>query len=315
MSTAELRSVSGPDPDEARLEAGRAAASAPDEAALAGERPGEPALEAAAAPTSEGAGRLGDGAVSSGEGVASSGQRAAPAGGGNAPSGGSAVPPGDGAAPAGEAVASSGENAASSGGGAAPAGGGNAPSGEAAVPSGEAAASSEESAAPSTSRLRRALTLVCVLVLLLGGAGLLFQARQLTTTPATANRALTDASDTTRVIGDVSNTLGKVFSYAAQDTSATEQAAKELLGGRAATQYAALFGELRQRAADQKLSLTTHVVRAGVTRLTHDRAELLVFLDQRAQRDKSAATTAAAQLSVTAQLDNGHWQITDIRAR
>ncbi|WP_167152321.1 hypothetical protein [Streptomyces sp. MBT27] len=137
----------------------------------------------------------------------------------------------------------------------------------------------------------------------------------MTATPATANRALTDASDTTRVIGDVSNTLGKVFSYAAQDTSATEQAAKELLGGRAATQYAALFGELRQRAADQQLSLTTHVVRAGVTRLTHDRAELLVFLDQRAQRDKSAATTAAAQLSVTAQLDNGHWQITDIRAR
>ncbi|WP_449348059.1 hypothetical protein [Streptomyces xanthochromogenes] len=137
----------------------------------------------------------------------------------------------------------------------------------------------------------------------------------MTTTPATANRALTDASDTTRAIGDVSNTLGKVFSYAAQDTSATEQAAKELLGGRAATQYAALFGELRQRAADQKLSLTTHVVRAGVTRLTHDRAELLVFLDQRAQRNKGAATTAAAQLSVTAQLDNGHWQITDIRAR
>lgn len=306
MSTAELRSVSGPDPDEARLEAGRAAESAPDEAALAGERPGESAPDAAAAPTSEGAGRLGDGAVSSG--VASSGKRAASSGGGNAPSRESAMPPGDGAASADEAVASSGEDAASSGGGAAPAG-------KAAVPSGEAAASSEESAAPSTSRLRRALTLVCVLALLLGGAGLLFQARQLTTTPATANRALTDASDTTRVIGDVSNTLGKVFSYAAQDTSATEQAAKELLGGRAATQYAALFGELRQRAADQKLSLTTHVVRAGVTRLTHDRAELLVFLDQRAQRDKGAATTAAAQLSVTAQLDNGHWQITDIRAR
>ncbi|MFE9116426.1 hypothetical protein [Streptomyces sp. NPDC007172] len=159
------------------------------------------------------------------------------------------------------------------------------------------------------------LTLGCVLVLLLAGAGLLFQARQLTSTPATANRALTDASETTRVIGDVSNTLGKVFSYSGQDTSATEQAAKELLSGRAASQFAELYGQLRQRAAEQKLSLTTHVVRAGVTRLTHDRAELLVFLDQRAQRDSSAPTTAAAQLSVTAQLDSGHWQITDIRAR
>ncbi|MFF3979541.1 hypothetical protein [Streptomyces sp. NPDC001828] len=177
------------------------------------------------------------------------------------------------------------------------------------------AADAVEGAAPPANRLRRALTLGCVLVLLLAGAGLLFQARQLTHTPATANRALTDAPATTRVIGDVSNTLGKVFSYSGQDTSATEQAAKELLGGRAASQFASLYGELRQRAADQKLSLTTHVVRAGVTRLTRDRAELLVFLDQRAQRGTSAATTAAAQLSITAQLDDGHWQITDIRAR
>ncbi|MCT9090173.1 hypothetical protein N4G70_15040 [Streptomyces sp. ASQP_92] len=137
----------------------------------------------------------------------------------------------------------------------------------------------------------------------------------MTSAPALGNHALTDASATTRVIGDVSNTLGTVFSYASQDTSVTEAAAKELLGGRAAGQYAALFGELRQRAAEQKLSLTTHVVRAGVVRLTGDRAELLVFLDQRSQRDTRPATTAAAQLSVTAQLTGGHWQITDIRAR
>ncbi|MFE3185219.1 hypothetical protein ACFXKR_30715 [Streptomyces violascens] len=170
---------------------------------------------------------------------------------------------------------------------------------------------------PPTNRLRRALTLTltCVLTLLLVGAGLLFQARKLTDTTATRNHALTDTSATTQVIGDVSNTLGKVFSYVPQDTRATEDAAKELLGGRAAGQYAALFGELRQRVADQKLSLTTHVVRAGVTRLTHDTAELLVFLDQRAQRDGKPATTAAAQLSITAQLADGHWQITDIRAR
>ncbi|MFI6053121.1 hypothetical protein ACIBCO_23950 [Streptomyces violascens] len=168
---------------------------------------------------------------------------------------------------------------------------------------------------PPTHRLRRALTLTCVLALLLAGAGLLLQARQLTDTAATRNHALTDTPATTRVIGDVSNTLGKVFSYVPQDTRVTEDAAKELLGGRAAGQYAALFGELKQRVADQKLSLTTHVVRAGVTRLTHDTAELLVFLDQRAQRDGKPATTAAAQLSITAELTDGHWQITDIRAR
>ncbi|MFG2717786.1 hypothetical protein ACGFW5_05695 [Streptomyces sp. NPDC048416] len=168
-------------------------------------------------------------------------------------------------------------------------------------------------------RRRRLLIITCafvlVLALLLTGGGLLYQARQLSDAPAASNRALTDATATTQVIGDVSNTLGKVFSYVPQDTRATEDAARELLGGRAAGQYAALFGELRQRVAEQKLSLTTHVVRAGVIRLTRDQAELLVFLDQRAQRDTKPATSAAAQLAVTAQLTDGHWQITDLRAR
>ncbi|WP_328307693.1 hypothetical protein OG432_03820 [Streptomyces sp. NBC_00442] len=175
------------------------------------------------------------------------------------------------------------------------------------------------SGAPASARRpgRRTLALACVLALalLLLGSGLLIQARQLTHAPAAGNRALTDAGATTQVIGDVSNTLGKVFSYVPEDTRVTEDAAKDLLGGRAATQYAALFGELRQRVAEQKLTLTTHVVRGGVVRLTRDHAELLVFLDQRAQRDGKPATVAAAQLTVTAQLDDGHWRITDIQAR
>ncbi|MFB7645522.1 hypothetical protein ACFC0S_07400 [Streptomyces sp. NPDC056084] len=285
MSTAELKSATGPDPDGASPDAGPAG----------GEPPAEAGPEAGRAP--EGAPR---------------GEPAAPPAG---PPVETPAPRDEGAEPADEATAPRDEAAE-------PADEATAPRDEAAEPADEATAPRDESAEPSDGataapapRLRRVLSLGCVVVLLLAGAGLLFQARQLTTTPATANRALTDASETTQVIGDVSNTLGKVFSYAAQDTSATEQASKELLSGRAASQYAALFGQLRQRAAEQKLSLTTHVVRAGVTRLTHDRAELLVFLDQRAQRDSSAPTTAAAQLSVTAQLDAGHWQITDIRAR
>ncbi|MFD7535271.1 hypothetical protein [Streptomyces sp. NPDC059819] len=292
MSTAELKSATGPDPDGASPDAGPAGGAPPDEAGPeAGRAPegaprGEPAAPPAGPPV---------------EIPAPLDEAAEPADEATAPRDEGAEPADEATEPADEATV---------------------PRDEATVPRDEATAPRDESAEPADGataapapRLRRVLSLGCVVVLLLAGAGLLFQARQLTTTPATANRALTDASETTQVIGDVSNTLGKVFSYAAQDTSATEQASKELLSGRAASQYAALFGQLRQRAAEQKLSLTTHVVRAGVTRLTHDRAELLVFLDQRAQRDSSAPTTAAAQLSVTAQLDAGHWQITDIRAR
>ncbi|MFE9533607.1 hypothetical protein [Streptomyces sp. NPDC006691] len=326
MSTAEVKSATGPDPDEVSRDAGRAQPAQPaqpdeagpeavrapggaprDEPAAAPGQPAAPRSESSvppghpAAPRSEEAARPSEAAAPRSEEAARPSEAAAPRSEEAAPPGEAAAPRSEEAAPPGEPIASLDE--------------GPAPLDEAPAPPDEAPAPLSDPTAPPAHRLRRVLTLGCVLVLLLAGAGLLFQARQLTSTPATANRALTDASETTRVIGDVSNTLGKVFSYSGQDTSATEQAAKELLSGRAASQFAELYGQLRQRAAEQKLSLTTHVVRAGVTRLTHDRAELLVFLDQRAQRDSSAPTTAAAQLSVTAQLDSGHWQITDIRAR
>lgn len=116
--------------------------------------------------------------------------------------------------------------------------------------------------------------------------GVLFaQGRALRDTPATANRALSDSEATTRVAGDVSNALGKVFSYSPQATAVTKESAKQLLAGKALQQYAALFGQVEKQAADQKLTLTTHVVRAGVTRLTENSAHLLVFLDQVYERE------------------------------
>ncbi|MEU3464193.1 hypothetical protein ABZ721_30085 [Streptomyces sp. NPDC006733] len=177
-------------------------------------------------------------------------------------------------------------------------------------------------AAPATTRSARrrrvtpaAIAAGLLAVLLLAGTGLLIRTSQLTDPAATSNAALTDTAATSRVIGDVSNTLGKVFSYTPEDTRATELAAKELLAGSAAGQYEALFGQVKQQVAAQKLTLTTHVVRAGVTRLDGDSAQLLVFLDQTAERKGKKATTAAAQLSVTARFHDGHWQITDITSR
>lgn len=153
------------------------------------------------------------------------------------------------------------------------------------------------------------------LLLVLAGSGLLLRAHQLRDAPTARNQALTDTASTARVIGDVSAALGKVLSYSPQDTGVTEQAAHELLAGKAAKQYAALFGQVGQRAKQQKLTLTTQVVRAGVTRLTGTEARLLVFLDQTAQRKGKAAGVVAAQLAVTAELRDGSWLITDITAR
>ncbi|MFD0022615.1 hypothetical protein [Streptomyces sp. NPDC058382] len=151
--------------------------------------------------------------------------------------------------------------------------------------------------------------------LLVAGGGLFVMGRQLRDTPATSNAALTDSAATTRVAGDVTNALGKVFSYSPSATAVTKESAKQLLAGKALQQYAALFGQVEKQAADQKLTLTTHVVRAGVTRLTKDSAHLLVFLDQVYERKGKAASTAAAQLSVTARLRDGRWTIVEITSR
>ncbi|MFF5897394.1 hypothetical protein ACFY8O_15865 [Streptomyces argenteolus] len=169
--------------------------------------------------------------------------------------------------------------------------------------------------APTRGRWRRALAAVLAVALLGAGAALFVQGRQLRDTPATSNLALTDTAATTRVVGDVSSALGKVFSYSPQATDATKASAKQLLGGKALQQYAALFGQVEKQAADQKLTLTSQVVRAGVTRLSGSSAHLLVFLDQIYEREGKAATTAAAQLSVTAELRGGHWRIVDITSR
>lgn len=179
------------------------------------------------------------------------------------------------------------------------------------------AAVGEEGAVPPGAGRRwpRAVAAVLVVALLAVGGGLFAKGRQLRDTPATSNRALTDSAATTRVAGDVSNALGKVFSYSPQATGVTKESAKQLLAGTALKQYAALFGQVEKQAADQKLTLTTHVVRAGVTRLTDSSAHLLVFLDQVYEREGKPATTAAAQLSVTAELRDGHWTVVEITSR
>lgn len=192
-----------------------------------------------------------------------------------------------------------------------------APEAEAEAEAAEAVAVSvaDEGAAQGRGRLSRAVAAVLVLALLVAGGALFVAGRQLRDTPATSNRALTDTAATTRVAGDVSNALGRVFSYSPQATAVTKESAKQLLAGEALQQYASLFGQVEKQAADQKLTLTTHVVRAGVTRLSGNSAHLLVFLDQVYEREGKAATTAAAQLSVTAELRDGRWQIVEITSR
>jgi Mce-associated membrane protein len=166
-------------------------------------------------------------------------------------------------------------------------------------------------------RLRGPLVVLLVAVLLVAAGGwFLAQSLYVRHTGSATNQAVVDTTATNHVIGDVSAGLNRIFSYSYTDTGATRHAAASVLTGRAAGQYATLFGQVQHNAAAQKLKLTSRVVTAGVTRLDGDHAQLLVFLDQSSTRGDSGTTsTAAAQLSITAQLVAGHWKIADIHAR
>ncbi|KOX17687.1 hypothetical protein, partial [Streptomyces sp. NRRL F-6491] len=162
----------------------------------------------------------------------------------------------------------------------------------------------------------RTVALVTVLAaLLLGGGAFFYGAHQLRSTPSARNHALTDAETTTRVGGDVGEGLARVFSYAPARPDAAERSAATVLSGRAARQYTDLFAQVRESLTEQRITLTTQAVRTGVIELHGNTARLLVFLDQTSRRAEAPATSAAAQLTVTAEFRDDRWLIVDIKAR
>ncbi|WP_217165335.1 nuclear transport factor 2 family protein [Streptomyces sp. AC512_CC834] len=191
---------------------------------------------------------------------------------------------------------------------------GGAPAGDESEPGadvpGDASAQSR-----SGGRLRWAAVAGSAVVLVLGGCGFFYGAHQLKSAASAQNHALTDTEATTRVAGDIGNALARVFSYTPDGTAAAERSADTVLDGRAARQYETLFARVRDDLTDQRVTLSTRAVRTGVVELDGDEARLLVFLDQTSHRGKDAATTAAAQLSVTARLEDDRWRIVDIKAR
>lgn len=154
-----------------------------------------------------------------------------------------------------------------------------------------------------------------VAVLLLAGSAFFYGAHHLRSTPSAQNRALTDTATTERVSGEVGDGLARIFSYTPTGADATERSARSVLAGRAARQYGDLFAQLRANLETQKITLSTQAVRTGVIELDGKTARLLILLDQTSRRDEGATTSAAAQLTVTAQFQGDRWQIVDIKAR
>ncbi|MEU3627486.1 hypothetical protein BS329_03460 [Amycolatopsis coloradensis] len=175
----------------------------------------------------------------------------------------------------------------------------------------------DEVAEKPSRRLKVSLILlVAAAVLVAAGVWFTLEARSISAAPSAANTALTDAGTTAEVNSAVTVALDKVFSYSYDRTDVTEKAAASALRGKALESYNLLFAQVREKAPAQKLILTTRVSSSAVQELGGGKARLLVFLDQAATRaDNNSSTTAAAQLSVTAEREGESWVITDLIPR
>ncbi|MGW3996739.1 hypothetical protein ACWEF6_24905 [Amycolatopsis sp. NPDC004772] len=178
----------------------------------------------------------------------------------------------------------------------------------------------ETAAAPVKPRpgWRRLPVLLLAAAVVLTGAGVWFtlEARSAANTPAAANLALTDVGATADVTSAVTLAVNRIFSYSYDRTDVTEKAAAAVLRGPAKDSYDKLFAEVRRKAPEQKLVLTSRVSAIAVQTLENGHARLLVFLDQSAVRaDNNATDSAAAQLSVTAEHTTGGWVITELEPR
>ncbi|MDX3189442.1 hypothetical protein PV458_13645 [Streptomyces sp. MN03-5084-2B] len=165
---------------------------------------------------------------------------------------------------------------------------------------------------------RRLPVLLLAAAVVLTGAGVWFtlEARSAAADPAAANAALTDVGATADVTSAVTLAVNRIFSYSYDRTDVTEKAAAAVLRGSAKDSYDKLFAEVRKKAPQQKLVLTSRVSASAVQELKNGHARLLVFLDQSAVRaDNNATDSAAAQLSVTAEHTTGGWVITELEAR
>ena len=196
--------------------------------------------------------------------------------------------------------------------------------GAAEVESAEAAdsepAEAEGAAQPANPRPAwlRLPALLLTAALVLTGAGVWFtlEARTAAGNPAAANLALTDVGATADVTSSVTLAMNRIFSYSYDKTDVTEKAAAAVLRGSAKDSYDKLFAQVREKAPEQKLVLTSRVSAIAVQELQNGHARLLVFLDQSAVRaDNNATDSAAAQLSVTAERSGDGWVVTELEPR
>jgi Mce-associated membrane protein len=130
---------------------------------------------------------------------------------------------------------------------------------------------------------------------------------------AASNRALLDVGTTAEISGQVRDAVERVFSYDFARLDENERAATAVITGPFAVDYRRQFARVRELAPGQQVVVVATVPALAVKVLDGDRAIVVVFIDQQANRSGQAQPLeAAGRLRVTAQRVTGIWKIADV---
>ncbi|MFI8789230.1 hypothetical protein [Streptomyces sp. NPDC055105] len=173
-----------------------------------------------------------------------------------------------------------------------------------------------ESGSRPQTQPRRALLVICVLTLLLGGFAGWAHSRAAAErdVPAARNTALTDVARTSEIKGRTDKAVADLFSYDYAHPEVSEKAVSSLLTGKAVTQHKQLLGPVLAQAAKSKAVITTTVTESAVERISGDRARVLVFADQSSSttHGKSGTAYAGAMFAVEWVRQDGRWLVSGI---
>jgi Mce-associated membrane protein len=159
------------------------------------------------------------------------------------------------------------------------------------------------------------VVLAAVLLIALGAAAWMHgQTNALVGSATTSNHALLDVGTTAQVSGQVRDAVQRIYSYDFARLDDNERAAAAVITGPFAADYHQQFARVRELAPEQQAVVVATVPALAVKVLDGDRAILVVFIDQQANRGgQGQPLLAAGRLRVVAQRVNGNWKIAGVQ--
>lgn len=132
-------------------------------------------------------------------------------------------------------------------------------------------------------------------------------------TPAALNDAVVSETASQAVLKQASEAMVELWSYDYRKLQDGPAAAARLGTPGFVSQYAGVFENIQSLAPQAQAVVTAQVAQAAVRSLHGDRATVIVFLNQKADKRATGQTaTAGARLRVEMQRVDGSWKVSSV---